>query len=92
MQVPNTSLERTLAALSPKFLGHFRQLSITGKHQMGWVQAILQKALDFGFLSGLSSWKQSGQKALCSQPSFTASRATDGFPKHLKSALLPCME
>lgn len=29
----------------PQFVGQFRQLSITRKHQMGWMEAILQKVL-----------------------------------------------
>lgn len=29
----------------PRFVGQFRQLSITSKHQMGWMEAILQKVL-----------------------------------------------
>lgn len=36
---------------------------------------------EFGFLGGLSSWKQSDQEAHGSQPNFIASRATDGFPQ-----------
>lgn len=57
----------------------------------GWRQ-FCRKCCEIGFLSGLSSWKQSGQKTLRSQPSFIASRATDGFPKHLKSVPLPWTE
>ena len=57
----------------------------------GWRQ-FCRKCCEIGFLSGLSSWKQSGQKALRSQPSFIACRATDGFPKHLKCVPLPWTE
>lgn len=57
----------------------------------GWRQ-FCRKCFKSGFLSGLSSWKQSVQKAPHSQSCFIASRTTDGFPKHLKSVLLAWIE
>jgi hypothetical protein len=57
----------------------------------GWRQ-FCRKCFESGFLSGLSSWTQSSQKALHSQPSFIASRATDGSLMHLKSVLPPWMD
>lgn len=62
--------------------------SLENTRWVGWRQ-FCRKCFESGFFSGLSSWKQSSQKALPVQPSFIASRAADGFPKHLKSARLP---
>lgn len=62
--------------------------SLENTRWVGWRQ-FCRKCFESGSFSGLSSWKQSSQKALPAQPSFIASRAADGFPKHLKSACLP---
>lgn len=62
--------------------------SLANTRWVGWRQ-FCRKCFASGFFSGLSSWNESSQKALPAQPSFIASRAADGFPKHLKSACLP---
>lgn len=76
----------------PQFLGHFRQLSITGKQQMGWIKTILQAVLRNGLPQWSFQLEAEKPESIHSQPSSVASRATDGFPEHLKSVLLPQIE